>query len=94
MGFQDGKMSKPWGGPLNAEMQEPCQDGIGKSEHASRDALESQLMKKRCQEHRGMAQKSSSGDGGCEFPITLRCQGKQCLRGMLWAQDFPNTDIF
>lgn len=94
MGFQDGKMSKPHGGPLTAEMQKPYQDGIGKSEHTSRDALESQLMKKRCQEHKDMAQKSSSGNGGCELPITLRCLGKQCLRGTLWAQDFPNTGIF
>lgn len=60
VGYQDGKMSKP----LNAEMQEPCQDGIGKSEHTSRDALEPQLMRKRCQEHKVMAQKASSGDGG------------------------------
>lgn len=86
VGYQDGKMSKPQSGPLSAEMQEPRQDGIGKSEHTSRDALESQLMRKRCQEHKGTAQKSSSGDGGCE--------GKQCLRGMLWAQNLPNTDIF
>lgn len=87
VGYQDGKMSKPEGGPLNAEMQEPCQDGIAKSEHTSRDALRSQLMRKGCQEHKGMAQKPSSGDGGCELPISLRCLGEQCLRGMLWAQD-------
>lgn len=93
MGYQDGKMSKPQGAPLNAEMQQPRQDGIGKSER-TRDALESQLMRRRCQEHKGTAQKPSSGDGGCELPITPRCLGKQCLRGMLWAQDLVNADIF
>lgn len=58
-------MSKAQGALLNAEMQE----GIGKSVHTGRDALESQLMRSRCQEHKGMAQKPSSGDGGCELPI-------------------------
>lgn len=87
-------MSKAQGGALSAEMQEPCQDGIGKSVHTSRGALESQLMRRRCQEHKGMAQKPSSGDGGCELPISPGCLGKQCLRGVLRAQDLPNTDIF
>lgn len=58
-------------------MQEPYQEGASEAdtekqcsgatyeECTNRGAVESQPMRKRCQEQEGTAQKPSSGDGGC-----------------------------